>query len=44
LLLAYGADPLRATSDGTTPVELARRSGHAECASLLEGAAAGTPA
>ena len=39
LLLAHGADPLRATSDGTTPLDLARTARHDERARLLEAAA-----
>jgi ankyrin repeat protein len=43
LLLDHGADALRPTNDGKTPLDLAREAEHAECARLLE-AAADTPA
>ena len=47
LLLRNGADPLQATKEGDTPVELALRFGHAEVADGLKAArraaAAGLP-
>ena len=39
LLLAHRADPLRATREGTTALDLARSGGHDECVRVLEAAA-----
>ena len=41
VLLAAGADPAERATDGSTPIDVARRAGADDCARLLESAATG---